>query len=111
MCYRCATNPSIHHRRRHVAAVLSLLSHHGVTFAVALLWFHCCHHDVAFVITLSRFRHCHHGVAFVSVTVLSSLSWCHLRVGHGFVVAVTVSPSSSHCHSFVIIVVLPSLSH
>src|SRR6267142_464527 len=31
-------------------------------------------------------------------------SWCHLHVGRGFVVAITVSPLSSHCHGFVIAV-------
>src|SRR6266850_1893400 len=95
MCYHCATNPSIHHRCHCVAAVSSPLSHHGVTF----------------VITLSRFCHRRHSVTFASVTVLSSLLWCCLRVGHGFVVAVAVLPLSSHCHGFVVVVVLPSSSH
>src|SRR6267142_1252472 len=95
MCYHCATNPSIHHCCRHIAAVLSPLSHHGVTFVVTLLRF--CR------------RRC--GVAFASVTVLSSLLWCCLRVGRGFVVAIAVLPSSSHCHCFVVVVVLPSSLH
>src|SRR6267142_2709124 len=59
MCYHCATNPSI-------MAVLSLLSHYGVTFTV----------------TSSR---------------------CRLHVGHGFIVAITVSPLSSHrCSAFAV---------
>src|SRR6266850_1012863 len=103
MCYRCATNPSIHHHRCHIVAVSSLLSHHGVTFAVALSWFH----------------HCHGGVTFASVAVLLLPSQCHLycRIimvsssqlhccGAGFVVAVTVSPSLSHCHGFVVAVAM-----
>src|SRR6266850_566428 len=78
---------------------------------------HCCSVVVA-VVSLWCLR-CH------IVTVLSSLLWCRLHVGHGFVVAVAVLPLSSHCHGFVIvtlsrccrhgfvvaIVVSPSLSH
>src|SRR5882672_4545106 len=82
MCYHCATNPSILHCCCHVAAVSSLLSHHGVTFIVALLRCRCCS----------------------CVVVVPSLSHCH-----GFVIAVMVSPSSSHCCGFVVaIVVSPS---
>jgi len=98
MCYHCATNPSIHHRCCCIAAVSSPLSHHGVTFTVTLLQFHCCHCDVAFIVALLRCR-CHSRVVAVP-----SLSHCC-----GFVVPVTVSPLSSHCRSFVItVVVLPS---
>src|SRR6266850_1441390 len=100
MCYHCATNPSIHHRCRRIAAVSSLLSHHGVTFTVTSLWFHRCHCDVAFIVALLRCR-CRSRV--VAVPLLS-----HCR---SFVVAVAVLPSSSHCHGFVIIAVLPSSSH
>src|SRR6267142_1947507 len=32
-------------------------------------------------------------------------SWCHLHVGRGFVVAITVSPLSSHCRGVVIAIV------
>src|SRR6266850_5632958 len=83
MCYHCATNPSIHHHCCRVTAVSSLLSHHGVTFIVALLQCRCRSHVVA----------------------VPSLSHCH-----GFVVAVMVSPSSSHCRGFVVAVVV-SPSH
>src|SRR6266850_2728 len=100
MCYHCATNPSIHHCCRHIAAVLSPLSHHGVTFTVTSLRFCRCHYGVTFVITLLWFCRRRCGVAFASVTVLSSLLWCCLRVGRGFVVAIAVLPSSSHCHCF-----------
>src|SRR6266850_2120208 len=95
MCYRCATNPSIQHHRRHIAAVLSLLSHHGVAFIVALLQFH----------------HRCRGVAFASVMVSSLPLWCRLRVSHSFIVAFVVLPSSSHHHGFIVVVVLPSSSH
>src|SRR6266850_217112 len=79
MCYSCATNPSIHHHCRCIVAMSLLLSHHGVAFAVALLWFHCRCHGVAFIVALSRF--CHHcrGVTFVSVIVSSLPSWCRLH--------------------------------
>src|SRR6267142_2276555 len=95
MCYHCATNPSIHHHHRCIAAVSSPLSHHGVAFAVASL----------------RFRRRHCGVTFTSVMVSLSPSWCRLRVGRGFIVTVVVLPSLSHCHGFIVVVVLPSLSH
>src|SRR6266850_5340199 len=79
MCYHCATNPSIHHHCRCVAAVSLLLSHHGVTFTVTLSRFCHCHCDVAFIIALLR---------------------CHCR---SCVVAV---PSLSHCHGFVVAVIV-----
>src|SRR6267142_5725996 len=98
MCYHCATNPSIHHRCCCIAAVSSPLSHHGVTFTVTLLQFHCCHCDVAFIVALLRCR-CHSRVVAVP-----SLSHCC-----GFVVAVMVSLLSLHCRGFVVaVVVLPS---
>src|SRR6266850_1537151 len=83
MCYHCATNPSIHHRCRRVAAVSSPLSHHGVTF----------------IITLSRCR------CRSCVVVVPLLSHCR-----SFVVTVMVSPSSLHCRGFVVAVVV-SPSH
>src|SRR6267142_698193 len=98
MCYHCATNPSIHHRCCRIAAILSPLSHHGVTFTVTSSQFRHCHCNVAFIIALLRFCRCRCGVAFASVTVSSLLLWCHLRVGRSFVVAVAVLPSLSHCH-------------
>src|SRR6267142_5821692 len=98
MCYHCATNPSIHHRCRRVAAVSSPLSHHGVTFTVMLSRFDCCHCNVAFIIALLR---CHCRSCVVAVPSLS-----HCR---GFVVAVMVSLSSSHCRSFVVTVVVSPL--
>src|SRR6267142_1941335 len=96
MCYSCATNPSIHHHCRCIVAMSLLLSHHGVAFAVALSWFHCHCHGVAFIVALSQF--CHHcrGVTFVSVMVSSLLLRCRLHIGHSFIVAIMVSPSSSH---------------
>src|SRR6267142_2501475 len=100
MCYHCATNPSIHHRCRHVATVSLPLSHHGVTFTVTSSQFRRCHCDVAFIVALLQCC-CHSRV--VAVPLLS-----HCR---SFVVAVMVSPSSSHCRGFVIVAVLPSLLH
>src|SRR6267142_3392241 len=109
MCYSCATNPSIHHHCRCIVAMSLLLSHHGVAFAVALLWFHCRCHGVAFIVALSRF--CHHcrGVTFVSVMVSLLPSWCHLCIGHGFLIAVVVLPSHwsqfHRCHHGVAFIV------
>jgi len=47
----------------------------------------------------------------MSVTVSLLPLQCCLHVGHSFVVAVVVLPSSSHHHSFIVIAVLPSSSH
>src|SRR6266850_6129882 len=98
MCYHCATNPSIHHHCRRIATVLSLLSHHGVTFTVTSSRFCRCHCDVAFIVALLQ---CHCRSCVVAVPSLS-----HCR---GFVVAVMVSLSSSHCHGFVVTVVVSPL--
>src|SRR6266850_1924813 len=68
MCYHCATNPSIHHHRYCVMAVLSPLSHHGVAFTVTSSQFHHCCHSVTFMLVTVlplcwlQFCHCHHGV-------------------------------------------------
>src|SRR6266850_8189464 len=86
MCYRCATNPSIHHHCHHVAAVSSPLSHHGVAFAVASSWFH----------------HCRHGVTFVSVVVSSLPSRCRL---HCRIVVVSLS-QSRHYSAFTVVLLL-----
>src|SRR6267142_403490 len=99
MCYHCATNPSIHHHCRRIAAVSLPPSHHGVTFTVTSSRFRRCHCDVAFIVALLR---CHCRSRIVAVPSL-----LHCR---GFVVAVIVSPSSLHCRSFVIAVVV-SPSH
>src|SRR6266850_1741741 len=122
MCYHCATNPSIHHYRRCVAAMSSPLSHHGVAFAVASSQFCCCCRSVTFVLVAvsslpSRCRlrhrivmvssshwswfHCHyHGVAFIV-----TLSRFHRRHGVAFIVAL----SWCHCHGFIVaIAVSPS---
>src|SRR6267142_1169876 len=98
MCYHCATNPSIHHRCCRIAAILSPLSHHGVTFTVTSSQFRHCHCNVAFIIALLQCR-CHS-----RVVVVPSLSHCR-----GFVVAIMVSPSSSHCCGFVVAVVVSPL--
>src|SRR6266850_389301 len=90
MCYRCATNPSIHHHRCHIVAVSSLLSHHGVTFAVALSQFHCCHCSVAFMLV---------------VVSLSPLP-CRLHVGCGFIIAIMVLPLLLHHHGVIVAVIL-----
>src|SRR6266850_7037116 len=50
--------------------------------------------------------HCHHGVAFALVMVLSLPSQCCLHIGCGFIVAIIVSPLSSHCHSVTFVVTL-----
>src|SRR6266850_195185 len=60
------------------------------------LWFCRCHRGVAFLIALSRCHCCSH------VVVVPLLLHCH-----GFVIAIAVSPSSSHCF-VVTIVVSPS---
>src|SRR6266850_1844177 len=62
MCYRCATNPSIHHHCRHIAAMSSPLSSHCRSFVITV---------VVLPSRLSWFRHCCYGVAFTSVVVLS----------------------------------------
>src|SRR6267142_2347689 len=98
MCYHCATNPSIHHRCHHVAAVLSPLSHHGVTFTVTSSQFCRCHCNVAFIVALLRCR------CRSRIVAVPSLSHCR-----GFVIAIMVSLLSSHCCGFVVaIVVSPS---
>src|SRR6267142_2583101 len=93
MCYSCATNPSTHHHCRCIVAMSLLLSHHGVAFIVALSQF--CHHC--------------RGVTFVSVMVSLLPSWCHLCIGHGFLIAVAVSPSHwsqfHRCHHGVAFIV------
>src|SRR6267142_4098201 len=130
MCYHCATNPSIHHRRCHIMAMLLPLSHYGVTFAVALSQFYCCIvavlslHHCSFVIALLQFCRCiiallqfHHCIVvvlllhhcgFVIAIVVSPLHWswfccCH----HGVTFVIT---SSWYCHHSHIIVV-PLLLH
>src|SRR6266850_2314993 len=129
MCYCCATNPSIHHHHRHVMAVSSPLSHHGVTFtsvAVSSLSSRCrLHHHIvtvsssqlrhcgAFAVALLWFCHCHHGVTFIITILRCRHRSCIVVVPllshrHGFVITVTVLPSSLHRHGFVVIVVLPS---
>src|SRR6266850_1495443 len=110
MCYCCATNPSIHHHHRHVMAVSSPLSHHGVTFtsvAVSSLSSRCrLHHHIvtvsssqlrhcgAFAVALLWFRHRHCGVAFI----VALLRCCC----HSFIIAIVVLPSRQsqfrHCH-------------
>src|SRR6267142_6281701 len=82
MCYRCATNPSIHHHHHCVAAMSSPLSHHGVAFAV----------------TSSRFHHRHHGVTFVSVVVSLLPSRCCLRPH----IVVVLSSQSHRCGAFAV---------
>src|SRR6267142_6082659 len=140
MCYRCATNPSIHHHHRHIVAMSSPLSHHGVAFTsvtVSLLPLQCCLRCriivvlllplcccSAFAVALLRLRHPRCSVAFVVtlspfhrhiVAVLLSPSWCRLRVCHGFVIAIAVSPSRwslfHHCHHGVAFVVASLRCH
>src|SRR6266850_2143117 len=135
MCYHCATNPSIHHHCRCVAAISSLLSHHGVTFTVTSSWFRRCHCDVTFIVALSWCHCCCRGVTFMLVMVSSSpsrcclcrhivmvlsLSWCCL---HHRIVAVSSSWFyCRHCSvAFIValsrccrcshVVVVPSLLH
>src|SRR6266850_796605 len=125
-----------HYCHRGVTFVVTLswfrCRHHGVAFAfvmVSLLPLWCClrvgcSFVIAIVVSTSRwsqFCHCHHGVAFIVAS-----SRCHYRscvvvvplLSHccGFVIAIAVLPSSSHCHSvcrhFIIaIVVLPLSLH
>src|SRR6266850_1549105 len=108
MCYRCATNPSIHHHHRHIVAMSSPLSHHGVAFTsvtVSLLplqcRLRCCIIVVslsqlcrcgAFAVASSRFRHRCCGVAFV----VALLPFHHRHRGVAFM-SVTVSSSPSRC--------------
>src|SRR6266850_2283069 len=106
MCYHCATNPSILHCCCHVAAVSSLLSHHGVTFTVTLSQFRHCHCDVAFIVALLRCRCCSCVVVVPSlshccgvvITVSSSPLWCHLC---RHIVAVS-SSQSRRCGAFAV---------
>src|SRR6267142_1319162 len=68
---------------------------------------HCCSFVVAIMVLplhLSWFRCCHCSVTFTSVAVSSSPLQCRLRVGCGFVIAITVSPSSSHCGGVIVAV-------
>src|SRR6267142_1027428 len=116
MCYHCATNPSI-------MAVLSLLSHYGVTFTVtsSRCRLHVGHGFIvaitvsplsshrcsAFAVASLQFHH-HHCGFVITVVVLLSLSWCRL---HHRIVTVLLSLSWCHlciCHGFVVAVtVLP----
>src|SRR6266850_105188 len=122
MCYHCATNPSIHHHCRRVAALTSWchLRHrivvvlsspswcrlricHGFVIAVVVLpscrsQFRCRRRGVAFVIALSWFRCCC-GVAFI----ITLSRCCH----HGFVVAV---PLLLHCCGFIVAIAMSPLS-
>src|SRR6267142_324784 len=81
----------------------------------------CCLHCRIVAVSSSQFRRRHYGVAFVV-----SLSWCHhcsrvvavplLSHRCGFIVAVAMSPSSSHCrgvhcHFIIAVMVLPSSLH
>src|SRR6267142_429851 len=105
MCYRCATNPSIHHHCHCIATVSSLLSHCGVTFTVTLSRFRRCHCDVAFIVTLSQCRcrsrvvavpllsHCR-SVALSSprgvIVAVMSLRGCGCGCGHGCIMVVVI---------------------
>src|SRR6266850_873701 len=99
MCYHCATNPSIHHHCRRVAAVSSPLSHHGVTFTVTSSQFRRCHCDVAFIVAL-LLRCCLH----CCIVMVSSSWFCHRHCGVAFVIAL----SRCHCRSHVVAVPLLS---
>src|SRR6266850_1921381 len=120
--------PSWCHLCCRIVAMLSSPSCRCHAFAVTLLQFHCPCHSVAFIVALSRFRCCCCGVAFAFVMVSLLPSWCCLRIGRGFVVAIAVLPShwsqfcrchrsvafvvaSSRCHRHSHIVVVPSLLH
>src|SRR6266850_775540 len=91
MCYHCATNPSI-------MAMSSLLSHHSVTFTVALsrCRLHVSHGFVVAIMVLpshqSWFCVHHRGVAFMLVVVSLLPLWC--RLCHRIVV---VSSSQLRC--------------
>src|SRR6266850_1419797 len=89
--------------RRIVAAVTSWCHLHCHVVVVSSLPLRCRLHHRIVAVTLLRFCRCHHGVTFTSVMVSSSLLWCRLRVGRGFIVAIVVLPLSSHCHGFVIV--------
>src|SRR6266850_2055995 len=104
MCYHCATNPSIHHYRRCVAAMSSPLSHHGVAFAVASSQFCCCCRSVTFVLVAvsslpsrCRLRH--------RIVMVSSSQLCHCG-------AFAVALSPFHCrHCGVAFVIALSRFH
>src|SRR6266850_175031 len=109
MCYRCATNPSIHHHHRHIVAMSSPLSHHGVAFTLVTVsslpsWcrLRCCIIAVslsqlcrcgAFAVASSRFRHRCCGVAFV----VALLPFHHRHRGVAFM-SVVVSSLPLRCH-------------
>jgi len=85
MCYRCATNPSIHHHCRHIAAMSSPLSHHGVAFTLVVVsslpsWCRLCRRIVA-VLSLPS---CHCGAFAVAL-----LWFCRPRHSVTFVVALS----------------------
>src|SRR6266850_2186478 len=132
MCYRCATNPSIHHHCGHVTAMLSPLSHHGVTFMLVIvsslpLRCHLCCRIVAvlslplcccgaFAVALSQFHRPHRSVTFVvaivvSPSCLSRFHRCHCGVTFASV-AVSSLPLQCclhvGCGFIVAIVVSPS---
>src|SRR6266850_1970512 len=109
MCYRCATNPSIHHHCRHVAAMSLPLSHHGVAFMSVMVsslpsWCHLRHRIVmvllspscccgAFAVALLWFRRRHCSVAFI----VTLSPFCHRHHGVAFT-SLTVSSLPSQCH-------------
>src|SRR6266850_926105 len=96
-CHRCSR-----------IIVVPLLSHRHclvVTVAVSPLSSHCCHFVVAIMVSpshLSWFHCCRRDVAFTSVAVLLLPSQCHLHISCSFIVAIAVSPSSSHCCGVVV---------
>src|SRR6267142_2191663 len=120
MCYRCATNPSIHHHHRHIAAVSLPLSHHGVAFTLVAVsslpsrCHLCCRIVVvlslpscrcgAFAVALLWFCCPRRSVAFI-VALLQFRHCCH---GVAFVfVTVSLLPSRCRLHigcSFVVAV-------
>src|SRR6267142_1770706 len=121
MCYRCATNPSIQHHCGHVTAMLSPLSHHGVTFMLVIvsslpLRCHLCCRIVAvlslplcccgaFAVALSQFHRPHRSVTFVvaivvSPSCLSRFHRCHCGVT--FASVVVSSLQSRRCGAFTV---------
>src|SRR6267142_2327696 len=124
MCYHCATNPSIHHHYRHVAAVSLPLSHHGVAFMSVVVsslpsWCRLCHcivtvlllplcHCSAFTVTLSWFCRPHRSVAFV--VTLSWFHHCHRGVAFAFV-AVSSLPLQCRLHCCIVAVSSLQLHH
>src|SRR6266850_3045007 len=106
MCYRFATNPSIHHHRHHIAAVSSPLSHYGVAFtsvAVSSLPSQCRlrHRIVTVLLSLS----CHCGAFAVA------LLWFHRpHRSVAFVVALLWFRRRHHGVTFMFVTVLSLLS-